>query len=381
MGQVTAAGYVADRLDAIVANLEAGFRGIYGSDINLDPDSPDGQMVGLIGQMRTDIEELGEQIYRALDPDYASGVWLEQRVAYAGLVKRLANYSYLRDVILSGRPTSIIQESAVVKDANGTRWRSVTEAVLNGDGSARVDFRSEELGAFAVPADTVLAIQTVVLGWDTATTLDAAEVGTEEETDPELRARFFRSRSRPATASAEAIEARVAELPDVRQVVCLENETDVVDADGVPAHGINVVVDGGDDAAIGLVIRQNKTAGTSMRGGEVVNVPVGAGTRPIRFDRPAVVACKAKVTVSRLANFTAIDQAGISAAVAALEFAIGEDVILSRLYTPINTVPGFWVSELLIGPVVGALGTSNINIDARSLARFAAADVQVVVSP
>ena len=129
------------------------------------------------------------------------------------------------------------------------------------------------------------------------------------------------------------------------------------------------------------VIRQNKTAGTSMRGGEVVNVPVGSGTRPVRFDRPAVVACKAKITVNRLVNFTAVDAAGISAAVAALDFAIGEDVILSRLYTPINTVPGFWVSELLIGPVGGALGTANIAIDARSLACFAAADVQVVVSP
>jgi uncharacterized phage protein gp47/JayE len=381
MGQVTAAGYVAERLDAIVAQLEAGFRTIYGNDINLDPDSPDGQMVGLIGQMRTDIEELGEQIYRALDPDYAAGAWLEQRAAYAGLIRRLASYSYLRDVVLSGRPQSIIPAGSVVSDGNNIRWRSVSSVTLNVDGSARADFRSEDLGAFALSAGTVLAIQTVVLGWQTATTLSDAEVGTEEEADPELRARFFRSRARPASNSAEAIEAKIAELPDVRQVVCLENETSVVDADGVPAHGINVVVDGGDDAAIAMVIRQNKTAGTSMRGNEIVAVPVGAGTRPVRFDRPTVVACQAKITVKRLANFTAIDEAGIASAVASLEFSIGEDVFLSRLYTPINTVPGFWVAELLIGRADGALGTANIAIDARSLARFAVADIDVVVAP
>jgi uncharacterized phage protein gp47/JayE len=379
MGQVTAAGYVADRLDAIVSKLETGFGGIYGNDINLDPDSPDGQMVGLIGQMRADLEELGEQIYRSLDPDYAGGTWLEQRAAYAGLVRRLASYSYLRDVILSGRPGAIIPAGSIVTDGNGIRWRSVTASVLNGDGSARADFRSEDLGAFIVPDDTVLAIQTVVLGWQTATTLTAAEVGTEEETDPELRARFFRSRSRPATASAEAIEARIAELADVRQVVCLENYTDVVDADGVPAHGINVVVDGGDDMAIAVVIRQNKTAGTAMRGEVEVNVPVGQGTRPIRFDRPTIVASAAKVTVKRSANFTAIDVDGIKASLAALQFDIGEDVLLSRLYTPINTVPGFWVQELLIGTAGGALSTNNIPVDARSLARFSAEDVEVVI--
>jgi uncharacterized phage protein gp47/JayE len=381
MGQVTAAGYVADRLDAIVAKLETGFRAIYGADINLDPDSPDGQMVGLIAEMRTDLEELGENIYQSLDPDYAGGAWLEQRTAYAGLKRRLASYSYLRDVILSGRPAAIIQAGAVVKDTNNIRWRSVSTVTLNADGSARADFRSEDLGAFDVPADTVLAIQTVVLGWQAATTLAAAEVGTEEETDPELRARFFRSRSRPATASAEAIEARIAELADVRQVVCLENYTDVVDADGVPAHGINVVVDGGEEIAIATIIRQNKTGGTAMRGEVVVNVPVRAGTRPIRFDRPTIIASAAKVTVKRAANFTAIDDDGIKKAIAAMQFDIGEDVLLTRLYTPINTVPGFWVQELLIGPVDGALGDENIVVDARSLARFGVDDVEVVILP
>jgi uncharacterized phage protein gp47/JayE len=380
MGQVTAAGYVADRLDAIVAKLESGFRGIYGADINLDPDSPDGQMVGFIGQIRTDLEELGEDIYNQLDPDHAKGVWLEQRAAYAGLRRRLASYSYLRDVILSGRPGSIIPAGSLVADGNNIRWRSVSAVTLNADGSARADFRSEDLGAFDVPADTVLAIKTVVLGWQAATTLGAAEVGAEEEQDPQLRARFFRSRSRPATASAEAIEAKVAELPDVRQVVCLENYTDVVDADGVPAHGINVVVDGGDDDAIALVIRQNKPGGTAMRGDVVVNVPVRSGTRPIRFDRPAIVPAAAQVTVKRAANFTAIDVDGIKAALAALQFEVGEDVLLSRLYTPINTVPGFWVQELLIGVVGGDLSTDNIEVDARSLARFAPEDIEVVIA-
>ncbi|SEO76191.1 Uncharacterized phage protein gp47/JayE [Luteibacter sp. UNC138MFCol5.1] len=381
MGQVTAAGYVADRLDAIKAKLDDGFRSIYGNDIDIAPDSPDGQMIGLLVQIRTDIEELGEQVYRALDPDYAAGAWLEQRAAYAGLLRRLASYSYLRDVILSGRPGSIIPAGSIVADANGIRWRAVSDAVLNSDGSARADFRSEDLGAFAVPEATILAIQTVVLGWQSATTLTAAEIGTEEETDPQLRARFFRSRARPATASAEAIEARVGELPDVREVVCLENYTDVVDADGVPAHGINVVVDGGDEDAIALVIRQNKPAGTNMRGLVVVNVPVGTGTRPIRFDRPTIKACAAKVTVKRAANFTAIDAEGIKAAIAAEPFVIGEDVLLSRLYTPINTVPGFWVQELLIGPVGGALSTANIDVDARGLARFGVEDIEVVIAP
>ncbi len=51
----------------------------------------------------------------------------------------------------------------------------------------------------------------------------------------------------------------------MRHVVCLENFTDTVDAAGVPAHGINVIVEGRDDA-IAEVIYHHKTLGTNMRG-------------------------------------------------------------------------------------------------------------------
>ncbi|WP_432212778.1 hypothetical protein, partial [Pseudomonas aeruginosa] len=98
MGQLTDKGYVGQRLDSILEELDRGFRAIYGNDIDLAPDSPDGQMLGLIAQIRADLEELGEAIYRALDPDHASGAWLEQRAAYAGLLRRRARYSYLRGV-------------------------------------------------------------------------------------------------------------------------------------------------------------------------------------------------------------------------------------------------------------------------------------------
>ena len=380
MGQVTPAGYVAERIDQIVADLERGFLGIYGNDINVDPESPDGQVIGLISQVKADLEELGGVIYRQLDPDWASGVWLEQRVAYAGLKKKLASYSYLRNVILTGRADAAIPSEAIVSDQSRVRWRLVSAVTLDGAGSARADFRSEELGAFQLPAGTVLKIETVVLGWTSATTLSDAEVGKEEETDPQLRARFFRSRAKPATNDALAIEAKIGDLPDVRQVICLENYTDVMDADGVPPHSINVVVDGGDSAAIAGVIFDNKTLGTGMLGDTVVELPITKGrVKAIRFDRPAITSCAAQIIVRREANFLAIDIDAIKAAVAGTSFLIGDDVLLTRLYTPINTVSGFWVSSLKIGPVGSTLSEDNIVVGPRGMARFAVEDIEVIV--
>ncbi|MDD0941556.1 hypothetical protein LOD72_10725, partial [Xylella fastidiosa subsp. multiplex] len=156
MGKVTTSGYEAERLDTIIARLQEGFRSIYGNDINVDPDSPDGQLIGLIAQIKADLEELGTDIHRQLDPDYASGAWLEQRVAYAGLTRRRASYSYLRNVTLMGKPDASIPAGYVVSDPNRCRWQLVSPVRLDATGHAHADFRSDTLGRFDVPAHTVL---------------------------------------------------------------------------------------------------------------------------------------------------------------------------------------------------------------------------------
>ena len=47
---------------------------------------------------------------------------------------------------------------------------------------------------------------------------------------------------------------------------------------------------------------------------------------------------------------------------------VGEDVIWSKLFTPINTVNGQSVNEMLIGKVGETLGTANIVIEHDQLA-------------
>ena len=378
MGQLTSAGYIPERLDEILVKLDQGFRAIYGDDINTDPDSPDGQMIGLIAQIKADLEELGEAIYRALDPDHAGGAWLEQRVAYAGIMRRGASYSYLRSATLLGEPGKFVQAGALIEDENRIQWQLLDDTVIGPD--VRADFRSVELGKFGLEQAAELKILTIVLGWTGVTLNAAAEEGEDEERDTVLRARFMKGRSRPAQNSVDAIEARVGELADVRQVVCLENVGDEVDENGVPGHGINVIVDGGDPDAIALVILQNKTAGAPMLGEQEVTVVDAKGRqRLIKFDRPTNIDCAAALTVKRSKNFTDIDTAGINAALAAEGFETGEAVERSRLYSPINTIPGFSVSSFTIGKVGEALAEDDIVIGVREKARFQVEDIEVTV--
>lgn len=379
MATLTKEGIKIERLDSIVSTLENGLRQIYGQNIDLSPNTPDGQVVGLLAQIRMDFEELAENVYRQLDPDVATGAWLEQRVAYAGLMRRGANYSYLRSVALTGEPNTRLYSGIVVSDTHKVRWVLASDVTLDSNGSARADFRSEQLGAFNLAKNTNLTIETITLGLISATTQEDAEVGIEEETDIQLRERFLFSRIKNAQNSAEAINAKIAALPDVKQVRVLENNTGQRDSFGVEPHSINVIVNGGDSNSIADVIYQNKGAGVGLQGDTQVTLQRDNEQRVIRFDRAAMVDIQISMRCVRYEDFTQINKSEITEQLAKQVFNIGQTVSLSRLYSPINQVGGFWVKELKIARKGQQLKAENVVLQPREIARILPNDVTIEV--
>lgn len=379
MATLTEEGIKIERLDSIVSTLENGLRQIYGQNIDLSPNTPDGQVVGLLAQIRMDFEELAENVYRQLDPDVATGAWLEQRVAYAGLMRRGANYSYLRSVALTGEPNTRLYSGIVVSDTHKVRWVLASDVTLDSNGSARADFRSEQLGAFNLAKNTNLTIETITLGLISATTQEDAEVGIEEETDIQLRERFLFSRTKNAQNSAEAINAKIAALPDVKHVRVLENNTGQRDSFGVEPHSINVIVNGGDSADIADVIYQNKGAGVGLQGDTQVTLQRDNEQRVIRFDRAAMVDIQISMRCVRYEDFTQINKSEITEQLAKQVFNIGQTVSLSRLYSPINQVGGFWVKELKIARKGQQLKAENVVLQPREIARILPNDVTIEV--
>ena len=379
MAELTIEGIKIERLSGIVDKFERGFREIYGQNIDLSPNTPDGQMVGLLAQMRMDIEELAENIYRQLDPDVATGAWLEQRVAYAGLMRRSASYSYLRSVILTGEPNSPLYAGIIVSDPHKVRWVLTTDIQLDSNGSARADFRSEQLGAFNLAKNTALTIETITLGLNSATTFENAEIGEEEETDPQLRERFLISRTKNAINSAEAITSKIRALPDVKQVRTLENNTSQRDKLGVEPYSLNIIVDGGEEIQIANVIYQNKGAGVGLQGNTQVTLQRDNEPRLIRFDRAVPVDIQISMRCVRYEDFTEIDKDEIKRLLVNQSFSIGQSVSLSRLYSPINQVGGFWVKDLKIARKGEALKAENVSLQPRELARILSTDISIEV--
>ena len=70
---IDANGFKAESFTEILTRLSNGLKNIYGQDINLDQDSPDGQQLGIQANIISDFQDLALYIYNSMDPDLADG--------------------------------------------------------------------------------------------------------------------------------------------------------------------------------------------------------------------------------------------------------------------------------------------------------------------
>ena len=373
MLQITETGIVIDKLTDVHQRLTEGFKRIYGDDINLDADSPDGQMIGLFSQEIDNINQAIALIAQMLDPYKAIGSWLEQRAMYAGIVRRGADYSYLNEVVITGKQGVTVHKGSLLSDDNRTKWVTLADVTLGSNGSARVDLRSQELGAFSLPANRPLTMDTVTIGVDSITTTKAAKEGAFEETDGNLLLRFMRSHAFNNHDDYQGLEGALLDLPDVKQAKVYENYTNQTDEKGIPPHTLNAVVIGGHDNDIGRTILSKKVGGCGVFG-RISNTQTYAGApRTVYFDRAALVNVKVKLLLERVGGFHDIDTDAIKAALAATEFDIGESVYAMRLTCQVNAVQGFYIKSITVN------GRDAVSIGVRQCAQIRPEDVEVLI--
>jgi Uncharacterized homolog of phage Mu protein gp47 len=248
----------------IYDELAAGYRAIYGEDINLEPNSPDGQRVAIEAQLVLDSQSFGALEYNQRDPDFALGQSLNSIIKLSGITRRPTTRSQVDVVVTTDRPLTLPPDYAVEDDL-GQAWTTLN-AIDIPPGGTTVTLFAENFGAVEADPATVVNPVTVVIGVLSVTNPTAATVGIDEETDQELRVRRNRSLETPQSSSTGRMFTALANLPNVTDVAVYENDTDVTDADGIPAHSLWVVVEGGAVSDIVETMVKNKTGGKGMVG-------------------------------------------------------------------------------------------------------------------
>lgn len=317
--------------------LQTQVRGIFGEDIYLDADSQEGQLVAIFALAQQDVYNLAASVYNAYSPQTAQGAGLSRMVAINGIRRQAASYSTV-SVTCVGTAGTIISNGAV-EDSAGQKWDLPATVTIPTTGEITVTATAQDIGNVRAAVGEVTKIATPCRGWQSVSNPQAATPGAAVETDATLRARQAVSTALPSLTVFEGTLGAIGNLDGVSRWRGYENDTNAADANGLPPHSICLVVEGGDSDAIADAIALKKTPGCYTVGDvEVMTRDAKGLPNVIRFYRPTAVRVRLRVTLSPLSGYLSTTGTAIKANLAAYinALAIGDDVLASRLLTPIN---------------------------------------------
>lgn len=363
---VDATGFHYPDYPTVLEQLKDEYRTIYGNDVYLEADSQDGQWVAVMALAIFDTIQVAAAVYNSFSPLTAQSDALSRNVKINGIRRRVATYSQV-DLRIVGQVGTTINNGQA-EDTLGQKWSLPALVTIPVGGEITVTAVASEIGAVSAAAGTITKIATPTLGWQTVENLLPAVEGEPVETDAELRSRQAVSTAIPSLSVLDGTVGAIASLAGVTRFRGYENDSNVTDADGIPAHSIAIVVEGGDTQAVGDAIATKKTPGTGTHGTTAVTTYDAYGLpNQINFFRPTPAAIGVEVTIQALTGYTTGFEGLIAAAVAAQinNLQIGDDVLITKLYVPAN-LPGnpagatFDITQLRIKKNAGAFGTSNI---------------------
>lgn len=347
----------------ILESLNSKFTGEFGAGFDVSPESPDGQVIGIIADEIDQCWNQAQQVFNAYRPGAVSSVGLDNICELTGVVRYVDKPTQVT-VLCSGDAGTIVPAGSIVSDGT-MQFTTENDVIIPGDVTAI----AKEPGEYFVAANTVTKIVTTgISGWKSVNNQDKGVTGISYESDPQLRARRDRTTAIASSASVESIYAALADL-DLEYIRIRDNDTGA-SIGKQPAGTIFVVVDGGTKNDIARRIYETRTAGVPTYGAESVTITDSKGyPHVIKFSRSSSQTIYVSGTFKRRAgaNISSNDAAENlrNATINYLNsLQPGQSVIWSSLFSPLMaSTPNIEIDSLFIGIAANPTGISTIELD------------------
>lgn len=387
-------GLQVKNLTELISDLTTALQGIYGADINVDPNSPDGQMIALFSQAGVDLRELLANINAGFDPDQAEGRTLDQRVALDAIQRGAGTFTTVDiDVEVSGALSLVGLDSQsgetnpsvpnlyTIKDDAGNQWFLLSSQSPSGAGTNSYAFRAAAIGQVLVVSNTITTPVTIISGVVSVNNPGgAASVGTDEETDESVRARFHTATTITSTGFRDSLEALLRNLPTVASAFVYENDESFTDGSGTPANTVWCIVDGGSDAKIAAAILAKKGAGAGLRGAQTFDITLENGQIfTAKWDVPNDVPLYIKFSVNKPG--AGVDRTGMKTLIeTGLFWGVGDDAVGDLVTTFVRGLdPAYRVTGMLIS-LTGSGGWAEILTSSSPANRFINSAAHMTIS-
>lgn len=340
--------------DEWIEYFTAKYKDIYGDDINLESNTPDGQMMNIFIQAILDTQDLLVQIYNGFDPDLAVGKVLDQRVTINGIQRRAGTYTLSPVTVITTQSVNLYgldgsdeptrgdgNEVYTVSDNAGNLWYLLTSQLGVTAGTHSYAFRAAVPGAQLTIPNTITVPVSIVLGVASVNNpLPYSSLGINEETDAQLKIRRQKSVSLASQGYLPGLIAALENIPGITSAYVYENTGDSVDSDGVPGHSIWVIIAGNaEDAEIAQAIYTKRNAGCGMKG--TVELPVTQRDNSIFIVRWDVVQTRnlfIKFTATSINGVTSPNIESIREGLAEFTPGVNESVNVNEIATLVQDI-------------------------------------------
>lgn len=167
------------------------------------------------------------RICNNFDIDKATGVWLDALCALFNISRKEAVPTTV-ECVCTGLGGTVIygmneENPSKVADLSGNVYVCQTTTTIPAGGSVTVTFQNEVGGNIPCQANTVTNIVTTVAGWDTVNNPNNGIIGSDTETDAELRKRYKQFVNNNASGTIGSLVSAVLGLDGVLDCVGAEN--------------------------------------------------------------------------------------------------------------------------------------------------------------
>ncbi len=374
---LTDAGFRRPTYAELLDALEYKARELFGSKANLTVRSPLGIFLRIYAWMLNLLFSTLEDVYNSRFIDTAVGASLYNLGRAIGL-RLLGAQKAVGYLTFEGEDGVDVPEGFLTETTAGIQYITLRSGIIR-NGSVTLPASAVSPGPDGNTSEnTIKTITNPKLGIESVMNVKPFEGGRNTETDAEFRERYYLSVDFAGGVNIDAIVAEVYESVEaVIAVTGEENDTDYVNASGLPPHSIEIIAYGGLDEEIAKAIYRRKAGGIETFGNTTVPVITAAGkTYDIHFSRPAPV--KVWVKVFNLVTDKHFPLDGIEQIKRSIVTYIGADtrgglnigqaVICVKLPTEVLKVPGVVDFDLQISADGKAYSWDNIDILARQKA-------------
>ena len=285
--------------------VEEEFRGIFGQDLIIDPESPEGQWIDAETTSRQSVARNNASLANQINPNLAGGPFLDAIFSLTDGQRNPATRSTVQCTV-TGSAGIVIPSGSRARTDDGDVFRLANDAVIPTSGTLEsVSFVADETGPVQAGAGTLTNIIESVLGWETITNPTAATLGRNLQSDSQARISRNRELALLGQSTPQAVISRVSEVEGVNSLAFRENITDstqLIDGITLVEHSVWVSVEGGTNNDIAMALLDSKTAGANWNGTTSVMVtePTSGQEYTVLFDRPTTINMLVRVTIRNL---------------------------------------------------------------------------------